>query len=60
VRRLLACDTAIYVGDDDTDEDAFGSAGSHRLLAIRVGRRAVDELLRLLLEFRPLRRSRMT
>ena len=22
-RRLLRCDTAIYVGDDDTDEDAF-------------------------------------
>ncbi len=37
-RRLLACDTAIYVGDDDTDEDAFRAAPSARLLSIRVGR----------------------
>lgn len=36
-RRLLACDTAIYIGDDDTDEDAFRSADAHRLLTIRVG-----------------------
>ena len=36
-RRLLACDTAIYVGDDATDEDAFASAPPHELLAIRVG-----------------------
>lgn len=37
-RRLLVCDTAIYVGDDQTDEDAFGAAPSTRLLSIRVGR----------------------
>lgn len=37
-RRLLACDTAIYVGDDETDEDAFGAAPRRRLLSIRVGR----------------------
>lgn len=35
--QAFACDTAIYVGDDDTDEDAFGSAGPERLLSIRVG-----------------------
>lgn len=37
-RRLLACECAIYVGDDDTDEDAFSAASPDRLLAIRVGR----------------------
>lgn len=36
-RRGLRCDTAIYVGDDDTDEDAFGSGDPDRLLSIRVG-----------------------
>ena len=35
--RAFACDTAIYIGDDDTDEDAFASAGPERLLSIRVG-----------------------
>jgi trehalose 6-phosphate phosphatase len=64
-RRAFACDTAIYVGDDDTDEDAFTSANADRLLSIRVGatrasaaryrlrmQREVDELLRRLLELR--------
>ena len=37
VRNLFACDMAIYVGDDDTDEDAFRAATPDRLLAIRVG-----------------------
>ena len=67
-RRVFACDTAIYVGDDDTDEDAFGSAPADRLLSIRVGtRRAslaryrlrsqedVDTLLQALLELRAVR-----
>jgi len=36
-RRLFACDTAIYVGDDETDEDAFVSDTPARLLSIRVG-----------------------
>ena len=36
-RARFGCDTAIYVGDDDTDEDAFGSGRSDRLLSIRVG-----------------------
>ncbi len=66
-RLLLACDTAIYVGDDQTDEDAFSAAQADRLLAIRIGaqRRSrasyylrnqseIDDLLRALLAFRPL------
>jgi trehalose 6-phosphate phosphatase len=65
-RRLFACDTAMYVGDDDTDEDAFVSDGPGRLLSIRVGRapgtRAryaltgqsqIDTLLEMLLALRP-------
>jgi trehalose 6-phosphate phosphatase len=36
-RTLLACDTTIYVGDDETDEAAFRAAGPERLLAIRIG-----------------------
>lgn len=36
-RAALACGTAIYIGDDDTDEDAFVSAPRDQLLAIRVG-----------------------
>lgn len=31
------CDTAIYVGDDDTDEDVFALDQPGRLLTIRVG-----------------------
>jgi trehalose 6-phosphate phosphatase len=36
-RRHLACDCAVYVGDDDTDEDAFAAAPPERLLAVRIG-----------------------
>jgi trehalose 6-phosphate phosphatase len=67
--RALGCDTAIYIGDDDTDEDAFASAGPERLLSVRVGtkhpsraqyrlrRQAdVDSLLTALLEMRTGRR----
>ena len=63
--RAFACDTAIYIGDDDTDEDAFASAGPERLLSIRVGtmkpskaqyrlRRQldIDRLLKVLIELR--------
>jgi len=32
----FACDSAIYVGDDDTDEDAFSGLAAGRLLGIRV------------------------
>lgn len=42
-QQLLRCDTAIYVGDDDTDEDAFGSAHFDRLLSIRVGPSATSK-----------------
>jgi trehalose 6-phosphate phosphatase len=65
-RNLLACDTIIYIGDDDTDEDAFRAANPDRLLAIRIGtkRRSrahhwlksqaeVDALLQTLLSLRP-------
>jgi trehalose 6-phosphate phosphatase len=64
-RRLFACDTAVYVGDDETDEDAFMSGEGDRLLSIRVGaaptsgaryrlrnQRAVDDLLRTLIALR--------
>jgi trehalose 6-phosphate phosphatase len=67
-RRLLACDTAIYVGDDDTDEEAFVAGRPDRLLGVRIGARArsraryhlkrqeeIDDFLETLLEFRPLR-----
>jgi trehalose 6-phosphate phosphatase len=36
-QELLACDSAIYVGDDDTDEDAFGAGGPEHLLSVRIG-----------------------
>jgi trehalose 6-phosphate phosphatase len=35
--RLFKCSTAIYVGDDDTDEDAFAVEGLDRILGIRIG-----------------------
>ena len=38
-RRIFSCDAAIYVGDDDTDEDAFVSDHHSRLLSIRIGSR---------------------
>ena len=39
-RERFGCDTAIYVGDDDTDEDVFALDQPGRLLSIRVGRSA--------------------
>jgi trehalose 6-phosphate phosphatase len=64
-RALLKCDTAIYVGDDETDEDVFALDQPGQLLTIRVGQqrtsaaayfiesqRRIDDLLRLLLKFR--------
>jgi trehalose 6-phosphate phosphatase len=64
--KAFACDVALYVGDDATDEDAFGSLPQDRLLSIRVGRPArttrarfhldsqeeIDALLELLLTLR--------
>lgn len=64
-RERLHCDTAVYVGDDDTDEDVFALDQPGRLLSIRVGKkressaayylvnqRAIDDLLATLVEFR--------
>jgi trehalose 6-phosphate phosphatase len=34
----LRCDSALYVGDDDTDEDAFAVADEFALFGVRVGR----------------------
>ena len=62
-RERLRCDTAIYVGDDETDEDVFALDQPGRLLTIRVGAKrasaasyyiprqaAVDDLLRALVD----------
>lgn len=38
-RARLKCDTAIYIGDDVTDEDVFALDQPGRLLTIRVGRK---------------------
>jgi trehalose 6-phosphate phosphatase len=67
-RRLLACDSAIYVGDDDTDEHAFRRRAD-RVLGVRVGarrgsharyflrsQREIDSLLKALIALRPIRR----
>lgn len=64
-RERLRHDTAIYVGDDETDEDVFALNQPGRLLTVRVGpkrlsqaayflrnQRAVDEFLETLLSFR--------
>ena len=64
-RERLHCDTAIYVGDDETDEDVFSLDQPGRLLTVRVGAKrtsaasycipdqlAMDELLRALLDLR--------
>ena len=64
-RARLRCDTAIYVGDDETDEDVFALDQPGRLLTVRVGaKRAsaatyyiarqadIDELLRALIGLR--------
>jgi trehalose 6-phosphate phosphatase len=64
-RARLGCDTAVYVGDDETDEDVFALQQPGRLLAVRVGakkgslaaqhlegQRDIDRLLGALLTFR--------
>jgi trehalose 6-phosphate phosphatase len=64
-RFRLHCDTAIYVGDDETDEDVFALDQPGRLLTIRVGKKEtsradfyirsqtdIDALLRLLVRLR--------
>jgi trehalose 6-phosphate phosphatase len=63
--RWFACDSAIYVGDDATDEDAFSSTYPEKLLTIRVGAAAnsharfhlacqdeIDSLLEILVDVR--------
>jgi trehalose 6-phosphate phosphatase len=65
LRTDLGADTALYVGDDVTDEDVFALDDPGRLLCIRVGQnarsrapyfvesqRAVDDLLRVLIGMR--------
>jgi len=64
-RERLGCDTAMYVGDDETDEDVFGLDQPGRLLTIRVGakrtsradycirnQRQIDRLIATLAELR--------
>jgi len=64
-RRAFACDCAIYVGDEDTDELAFAADIGGQTLAIRVepsdksrapyhlgSQRDIDDLLRTLLDAR--------
>ena len=72
-RRRLRCDTTLYVGDDETDEDVFSLPG-RRQLGIRVGlmpgsraryylrsQRQVDSLLETLIRLRASRpRSRLS
>jgi len=68
LRRALTvsgCRIALYIGDDITDEDAFGALGEEKLIAIRIGRssttrarfhiasrEAIDELLTILIALR--------
>jgi trehalose 6-phosphate phosphatase len=62
-RERLGCESAIYVGDDETDEDVFALEDPDRVLGIRVGptpasaaeysinsQAEIDELLRVLVE----------
>ncbi|MEO5762222.1 MAG: trehalose-phosphatase [Vicinamibacteria bacterium] len=64
-RARLHCDTAIYVGDDVTDEDVFALDQPGRLLSVRVGKNLrskadfyfpdqieIDSFLRALVELR--------
>jgi trehalose 6-phosphate phosphatase len=70
-RARLGCDTALYVGDDETDEDVFALDQPGRLLGVRVGERAashadyylrgqreIDALLRTLIQARTERVAR--
>ncbi|MEK6630255.1 MAG: trehalose-phosphatase [Acidobacteriota bacterium] len=70
-RTRFQCDTALYVGDDDTDEDVFALDQPGQLLTIRVGSKRdtlagyflrdqaeIDQLLHVLLSVGPERRQR--
>jgi trehalose 6-phosphate phosphatase len=37
VRRKQGCESAVYLGDDDTDEDVFVLAKAHHVVGVRVG-----------------------
>lgn len=71
LRRELAADVALYIGDDETDEDVFNLEEPGRLLGIRVGKsmrsrasyfltsqREIDALLELLISLRESAQSR--
>jgi trehalose 6-phosphate phosphatase len=71
LRRAQGADIALYVGDDETDEDVFGLDEPGRLLGIRVGKsmrsrasyfltsqREMDALLELMVSLRPDAHSR--
>jgi len=64
-RGRLGCDTALFVGDDETDEDVFALERPGRLISIRVGparsshasyclkgQSEIDALLRALIDLR--------
>ena len=64
-RARLGCDTALFVGDDETDEDVFALERPGRLVSVRVGaahgsqasycltsQDEIDELLRALIDLR--------
>jgi trehalose 6-phosphate phosphatase len=66
LRRAETCDAAVYVGDDETDEDVFRMRRALRLLTVRVGESGashaeyfirtqyeVDDFIAALLELRP-------
>ena len=70
-RRLHHCDLAIYVGDDDTDEDAFSASSTAAVLGVRIGSRRqskaryhlkdqleIDAFLAKLIKLRPMQHAR--
>jgi trehalose 6-phosphate phosphatase len=41
-QRRLGCDSAIYLGDDETDEDVFATCDPEQVLGVCVGRRPLS------------------
>lgn len=41
-QRRLGCDSAIYIGGDETDEDVFSTCDPEQVLGISVGRRTMS------------------
>jgi trehalose 6-phosphate phosphatase len=73
LRSVVGCDTALYIGDDSTDEDVFALDEPGQLLTIRIGKSRssqaayylstqseIDVLLQKLLGFRAGKRARLT